>query len=78
MSKAISLKIQDPLYREMEETAKRLRCPRNAYINNAIERLNRFYRRRRLAESLVRESKALGGESASVLAEFERLEDDLP
>lgn len=78
MSKPISAKIQDDLYSEMEDLAKRLHWPKNAYINEAIAHFNRHHARRLLAEALRRESQAVGEESLKVLSEFEALRDELP
>lgn len=78
MSKSISAKIQDDLYREMEELARRLDWPKNAYINEAIAHFNRHHARRLLAQALRRESQAVGEDSLQVLSDFEALRDDLP
>lgn len=78
MSKPISLKIQDALFRETESLLQRFHWPRNSYINRAIAHFNRHHKRKLLAQSLRSESKAVHGSSLEVLAEFEAIEDVLP
>lgn len=77
MSKTLSLKLRDEIFREMEKTVRDLRKPRNAYINEAVAHFNRLHRRRLLGELLARESALVSDESMRVLAEFEAMGDDI-
>ena len=77
MTKALSLKLRDEIFTEMETTTSRLKLPRNAYINEAVAHFNRLHRRRQLSEQLVRESAAVMDESMRVLKEFEAI-DEVP
>ncbi|MFI5362191.1 MAG: hypothetical protein ACHQ49_09500 [Elusimicrobiota bacterium] len=77
MSKILSLKLRDEIFTEMEATTRRLKRPRNAYINEAVAHFNRLHRRRRLGELLDKESAAVADESMRVLAEFEAI-DEVP
>ena len=76
MSKVLSLKLREEVFEEMETTLRRLKRPRNAYINEAVAHFNRLQRRRLLGEAFARESASVREESLRVLAEFERIEDD--
>ena len=73
MSKILSLKLREEVFKEMETTVTRLKRPRNAYINEAVAHFNRLHRRHLLGEQLARESAAVSDESLRVLAEFEAL-----
>lgn len=77
MSKILSLKMPDEVFREMEKTVRALKKPRNAYINEAVAHFNRLHRRRLLGEILARESALVAEESMRVLAEFEALNDPI-
>ena len=57
MSKNLSLKLQDEIYKEMEQVLRKLKRPRNAYINEAIHFYNKLIARRLLKNKLMRESK---------------------
>ena len=77
MAKALSLKLRDEIFAEMETTTRRLKRPRNAYINEAVEHFNRLHRRKLLGEQLARASAAVMDESMRVLKEFEAI-DEVP
>ncbi len=77
MAKALSLKLRDDIFAEMETNTHRLKRARNAYINEAVEHFNRLHRRRLLGEQLARESAAVMEESMRVLKEFEAI-DEVP
>jgi hypothetical protein len=77
MAKLLSLKLRDEIFAEMETTIRRLKRPRNAYINEAVAHFNRLERRKLLGELLVRESAAVMDESMRVLKEFEAV-DEVP
>ena len=77
MSKVLSLKLQEEVFRETEEILQRLRKPRNAYINEAINLYNKLWKRRVLKEALVQDSALVADDSLEVLEVFEQLEDEL-
>ena len=77
MSKVLSLKLQEEVFRETEEILQRLRKPRNAYLNEAINLYNKLWKRRVLREALVRDSTLVADDSLEVLEVFEQLEDEL-
>ena len=77
MSKVLSLKLQEEVFRETEEILQRLRKPRNAYFNEAINLYNKLWKRRVLEEALVRDSTLVADDSIEVLEVFEQLEDEL-
>ena len=77
MSKVLSLKLRNEVFAEMETIVRRLKKPRNAYINEAVALYNRLQRRRALAKQYERSSLAVREESMRVLAEFEALPDDI-
>ena len=77
MSKVLSLKLQEEVFRETEEILQRLRKPRNAYLNEAINLYNKLWKRRVLKEALVQDSALVADDSLEVLEVFEQLEDEL-
>jgi predicted transcriptional regulator len=77
MAKALSLKLRDDVFAEMETTIRRIKKSRNAYINEAVAHFNRLERRKLLGEILARESAAVRDESMRVLKEFEAI-DEVP
>jgi hypothetical protein len=78
MSKVLSLKLKDDVYRETEEILKKRKETRNAYFNNAIQLYNKLWKRKILKKKLAEESRLVASESLLVLDEFESLEDELP
>ena len=77
MSKLLSLKLQDLVFRDAEGIRKRNRKPRNAYFNEAIHLYNQLWKRKLLKKQLATESAILSGDSLEVLEVFEQLEDSL-
>jgi hypothetical protein len=77
MSKALSLKLKDEVFKETEKILYRNRKPRNAYINEAIHFYNKLWERKLLKEALRLESARVAADSMEVLEAFEQLEDDL-
>ena len=77
MSKLLSLKLKDQIFRETEEILKRRKGPRNSYFNEAINLYNKLWKRKLLKQKLVEESRLVSDESLLVLEEFEALEDKL-
>jgi hypothetical protein len=78
LSKILSLKVQDEIFEETERVLKKVKRPRNAYINEAIHFYNKLIARRLLKNRLVRESNIVAADSMAVLEEFEKFEEDLP
>jgi len=78
MSKNLSLKLQDEIFEETEHVLKKVRRPRNAYINEAIHFYNKLVARRLLKNKLIRESEIVAANSMAVLEEFEKFEEGLP
>jgi len=78
LSKILSLKVQDEIFEETERVLKKVKRPRNAYINEAIHFYNKLIARRLLKNRLVRESNIVAADSMVVLEEFEKFEEDLP
>ncbi len=78
MSKNLSLKLQDEIFEETEHVLRKVKRPRNAYINEAIHFYNKLITRRLLKNKLLRESNIVAADSMMVLEEFERFEESLP
>jgi hypothetical protein len=78
MSKNLSLKLQNEVFEETERVLRRVKRPRNAYINEAIHFYNKLIARRLLKNKLVRESDIVAADSMAVLEEFEKFEEGLP
>ena len=77
MSKNLSLKLRDDIYKETEKIIRKTRTPRNAYINAAISFYNKLKKRALLKKELARESLIVRDNSMEVLETFEALEDDV-
>jgi len=77
MSKTLSLKLRDEVFREAEEIVKESRRSRNAYFNEAIHFYNKLCQRKRLKEALLKESAWVAADSLEVLEAFEQMEDEL-
>ena len=78
MSKVLSLKLKDEIFREAEEILRQNKRPRNAYLNEAVNFYNKLWKRKLLKRTLARESALLADDSLEVLHCFEKLEDELP
>jgi predicted transcriptional regulator len=77
MSKNLSLKLQDEIFEETERVLRKLKRPRNAYINEAIHFYNKLFARRILKAQLLKESTMVAKDSIAVLEEFEKFEESL-
>ena len=77
MSKALSLKLQDSVFEDVENILKDIGKPRNRYINEALVFYNRLIRRKQLKAKLRDESNLLKGNSMSILHELEEIEDEI-
>jgi galactokinase len=74
MSKSLSLKLNDAIFEETEQILKKVKMPRNSYINKALEYYNEYNRRTLLKKQLIKESRLVSEESMRVLREFEAFE----
>jgi hypothetical protein len=72
--KTISLKIDDPIFRETEEILFRIKKTRNRYINEALDYYNRYQKRLMTEKKLEKESGMIRDESMSVLRDFEDID----
>lgn len=75
--KALSLKLQEDVFDEVERVVHKVHIPRNAYINQALRFYNKLYQRKLLKKQLANEAKLVKDTSLEVLREFERLEDEI-
>ncbi len=75
--KTLSLKLDDSIFEETEKVVSELNVARNRYINEALSLYNQFNKRRVLKKKLSKESKLVAQSSLEVLAEFERLADEI-
>ncbi len=75
--KTLSLKLDDSVFEETEEVVSELKLARNRYINEALTLYNQFNKRRFLKKKLSQESRLVHQSSAEVLAEFEKLVDEI-
>lgn len=76
--KALSLKLKDNIFEEVEKVTHAIHVPRNAYINQALDFFNKLNERKLLKKQLQMESKKVQKSSLEILREFEQLEDQLP
>ena len=76
MSKALSLKLKDDIFKEVEEITHHIDIPRNAYINMAIDYYNKLNKRKKLKNKLLQESVSVRNNSLEILREFEKFEDE--
>ncbi len=75
--KTLSLKLDDAIFEETEKVVSQLNLPRNRYINEALNLYNQFHKRKALQKKLTQESGLVAQSSAEVLAEFEKLTDEV-
>lgn len=75
--KTLSLKLDDTIFEETEKVISELKLARNRYINEALNLYNQYNKRQVLKKKLTKESKLVTESSSEVLAEFERLIDDI-
>ena len=73
--KTLSLKLDEIVYEETEQLLKKIKKPRNRYINEALRYYNHIQKKKIISEQLAIESKLVSDESMNVLNEFEKLED---
>ena len=72
--KTISLKLDDSIFGETENIIAQLQQPRNRYINEAVAYYNKIQKRKKLEQTLQKESLMVKEDSMSVLKEFEIFE----
>ena len=75
--KTLSLKLDDNIFEETEKVVSELNLARNRYINEAVNLYNQFNKRRVLKKKLSKESTLVAQSSSEVLAEFEKLADEI-
>ena len=78
MAKALSLKINNEIFKEVEEIITQIDIPRNTYINHALSVYNKLNKRKLLKKQLQYESSLVQQNSLKILDEFEKLEDEIP
>ena len=74
--KNLSLKLEDDIYIETERITAKLQIARNRYINEAVDLLNKYHKRRLLKSQLAKESATIKIDSMEILREMEKLKDD--
>lgn len=75
--KTLSLKLEDSIFDEADKLTSKLKLARNRYINDAVRIYNMVNRRKLLKKQLERDSKLVSKDSMSILAEFEKLMDEI-
>ena len=75
--KTLSLKLDDNIFEETEKVISELNLARNRYINEALNLYNQYNKRRVLKKKLAKESKIVASSSMDILAEFEKLADEI-
>ena len=74
--KALSLKLDEEIFIDMENILEKMDRSRNRYINEAVESYNRLNHRRILKAQFSAESRLVKADSIDVLSEFDNLEDE--
>lgn len=77
MAKALSLKLKDDIFEEVEEITHKLKVPRNTYINLALASYNKAHRRKLLENQLKAESLLVRTNSLKALSELDEITDDI-
>ena len=73
--KNLSLKLSDSVFKETEKLIKKIKKPRNRYINDALSFYNKYHNKKLLKELLQKESALVTKSSREILDELEKLED---
>ena len=76
MSKILSLKLQEDIFRDTEEIVKKMDIPRNTFINRAVKFYIRAYKKGLLKKQLKHESLLVAKDSMAILKEFEAFTED--
>ena len=69
--KAISLNLDEVIFRETEIIVAEMKKPRNRYINEAIDYYNKHQQRVMLERKLYKESESVREDSMNILRDFE-------
>lgn len=77
MAKALSLKLKDEIFEEVEEITHTLKVPRNTYINLALASYNKIHHRKLLEIQLKADSMLVRTNSLKVLSEFDKTIDEI-
>jgi predicted transcriptional regulator len=77
MSKALSLKLRNDVFARVEKMTRQVHMPRNTYINRALDFYTSYNERKLLRKQLQKESFMVRENSAELLYDFEKMEDDL-
>jgi hypothetical protein len=75
--KTLSLKLDDNIFEDTEKVVAELKLARNRYINDALNLYNKFNKRQVLKKKLAKESTLVALSSLEVLAEFEKMTDEI-
>ena len=75
MVKALSLKLDEATFKEVEKIRRQLKLPRNTYIRKAVSHYNSLYARKLLEREYRNASRRLGATHLEYLQETELLED---
>lgn len=67
--------MDDRVFEETERVLKKVKLPRNAYINQAVDFYNHCQNRRLLKKKLERDAALLKNDTQEFLKSFELLED---
>jgi predicted transcriptional regulator len=78
MSKALSLKLREDIFDQVEVITRQVNLPRNTYINRALAFYNALNTRKLLRKQLLKESQLVRADSMRVLHEFENCDESLP
>ncbi len=73
--KNLSLKLSDTVFEETEKLIKKIKKPRNRYINDALSFYNKYHNKKLLKDLMQKESKMVTKSSKEILDELEKLED---
>ncbi len=77
MYKALSLKLEPKIFSDTEKLIKKMKVPRNAYLNQAIEFYNQWQSKRLLSKQFKKEVSLLKKQTQEFIESYELL-DDLP
>jgi len=72
--KAISLNIDEIIFKETEKILAVMKKPRNRYINEAIDFYNKHQKRAMLERKLQKESEIVREDSMNILNDFEEID----
>ncbi len=75
--KAISLKLNEDLFSEVDTIIKEIHIPRNSYINKALMYYNRAIKRKLLKAQYHKESSIVSEHSLEINREFQEIEDEI-